>query len=125
MSTKISNKQLYSIILERGFPEITKTIKKQVLQGVEIHNLTFLEIGQIIWYAYEKKGLQVSPVYGLGPIYNIKKEALDFFKALEATTKDREEAMEDRINSEQTKNIINIVPQERKFKRKHIDLDKI
>ena len=54
MARRIGQDQLYKIILERGFPEITKTIKKQVLQGVETHNLTFLEIGQIIWYAFEK-----------------------------------------------------------------------
>jgi len=125
MARRIGQDQLYKIILERGFPEITKTIKKQVLQGVETHNLTFLEIGQIIWYAFEKKGLKVQPVYGLGPIYNIKKEALDFFRAMENETKQKENAMENRINDKTTKKITNIVPQERKFKRKHIDLEDI
>ena len=83
MSRRITQKQLYTIILERGFPEITKTIKRQVLEGVEVHQLNFLEIGQIVWYMYEKKQMKVNSMYGLGPIYNIKDEALKFFSGME------------------------------------------
>lgn len=122
--TKISQEQLYSIILERGFPEISRTIKKQVLTGVQTHGLTFLEIGQIIWYTYEKKNVSVDPMYGLGPIYNVKDEALKYFKSLEIKTKSQEKAMEQRLEDDKNeKNVIFIVPQKRKFKKKKINLD--
>ena len=121
---KISQDQLYSIILERGFPEITRTIRKQVLVGVQTHGLTFLEIGQIIWYMYEKKKLDINPMFGLGPIYNIKDEALKYFKSLELKTKSQEKAMEQRLEDDKNqKNVIFIVPQKRKFKKKKINLD--
>jgi len=121
---KISQNQLYDIILERGFPEITRTIKKQVLAGVQTHGLTFLEIGQIVWYMYEKQSVEVRPMYGLGPIYNVKGEALKYFKSLENKTKSQEQAMEQRLEDEKNvKNVIFIVPQERKFKKRKINLD--
>ena len=123
---KITQEQLYSIILERGFPEISKTIKRQVLQGVQTHDLTFLEIGQIIWYMYDKKGYAPNPMYGLGPIYNIKDEALGYFKSLEIKTKSQEQAMEQRLEDEKDdKHVIRVVPQTRKFHKKQIDLDKL
>jgi len=112
--------------LERGFPEITKTIKRQVLLGVQEHNLTFLEIGQIIYYTYEIKKVEVRPMYGLGPIYNVKNEALAYFKALQSKVNRQNRDMEERINGEdKEKRTTKVVPQERKFRKKKIDLEKL
>lgn len=126
MANKITQKQLHQIILERGFETISKTIKRQILEGVQTHNLTFLEIGQLVWYLYERKNVEVRPMYGLGPIYNIKDEALKYFKSLDTKTKQQEEAMEKHLEQvDDPKRVTVIKPQERKFKAPKIDLENL
>ena len=66
-----------------GITSITPMISKQINRYILDYDMSFKEIARcVVWYV-EVFGGELSPVYGLGIIPNIREKAAAYFKQLE------------------------------------------
>lgn len=124
----LTRQELEEVILGVGFPEITSTIRKQILTGVQKYNLTYLEIGYIVQYAFIEmnKPVRVNPAYGIGLAYNVKTQALDYAKTrLEQKAKQKELYAIAQKKEQDGKRVIKVVSKPRQYHPREIDINKL
>ena len=83
-ANKYTREDLFALIKEvMGIESVTPMISKQVNRFILEYDMTFKEIARcIVWYV-EVNGGQLSTLYGLGIIPNIRENAAKYFKQLE------------------------------------------
>ena len=83
-ANKYTREDLFALIKEvMDIESVTPMISKQVNRFILEYDMTFKEIARcIVWYV-EVNGGQLSTLYGLGIIPNIRENAAKYFKQLE------------------------------------------
>ena len=83
-ANKYTREDLFALIKEvMDIESVTPMISKQVNRFILEYDMTFKEIARcIVWYV-EVNGEQLSTLYGLGIIPNIRENAAKYFKQLE------------------------------------------
>lgn len=83
-ANKYTREDLFALIRDvMGIESITPMISKQINRFILEYDMTFKEIARcIVWYV-EVNGGQLSTLYGLGIIPNIRENAAKYFKQLE------------------------------------------
>lgn len=83
-ANKYTREDLFALIKEvMGIESVTPMISKQVNRFILEYDMTFKEIARcIVWYV-EVNGGQLTTLYGLGIIPNIRENAAKYFKQLE------------------------------------------
>ena len=105
-----------------GIKSITPMISKQINRYILDYDMSFKEIARcVVWYV-EVFGGELSPVYGLGIIPNIREKAAAYFKQLELDQ--QKQAIEaKKIVEYQDNNIIFNIKSLKHNKRKPKQLD--
>ena len=83
-ANKYTREDLFALIKEvMGIESVTPMISKQINRFILEYDMTFKEIARcIVWYV-EVNGGQLTTLYGLGIIPNIRENAAKYFKQLE------------------------------------------
>ena len=105
-----------------GITSITPMISKQINRYILDYDMSFKEIARcVVWYV-EVFGGELSPVYGLGILPNIREKAAAYFKQLELDQ--QKQAIEaKKIVEYQDNNIIFNIKSLKHNKRKPKQLD--
>lgn len=105
-----------------GLSTITPMISKQINRFILDYDMSFKEIARcVVWYV-EVFGGELSPVYGIGIIPNIREKAAAYFKQLELDQ--QKQAIEaQKIVEYQDNNIIFNIKSLKHNKRKPKQLD--
>ena len=108
-SNKYTRKDLEELICDvMGLTSITPMISKQINKFVLEYDMSFKEIARcIVWYV-EVQGKELTSMYGLGILPNIREDAEKYFKKLELDQQAQQEEAQKIVEYQDNNIIFNI-----------------
>lgn len=108
--TKVyTRKDLEDLIKDiMGISQITPMIEKHINRCILNYDMSFKEIARCIVYYNEVLGMDVSPVYGITFVLNVREQAAKYFAQLELDRCNKEKEAEKIAEYQENNIIINI-----------------